>query len=164
MPKPLKLIFLVFTLIVITLIISLWCFGVQYRWMGFWALASFVSFLHAIPGWAYGLFSFSGAVKNHQDRTEWFNTVFVDGKASPFWTKVYALPQALTYFMSSLAGFASLFIILKILRNDLSGMTDITSSKAALLIALFFFCIAGLSGALGRILTELKGLPGISGS
>jgi hypothetical protein len=100
-------------------IVLLCCFGVQYRWIGFWALASFVSFLHAIPGWAYGLFSFSGNVKNHKDRTEWFNTVFVDGKASPFWTKVYVLPQALTYFMSSLAGFAALFIILQILRNDL---------------------------------------------
>jgi 4-amino-4-deoxy-L-arabinose transferase-like glycosyltransferase len=120
MPKPLKLIFLVFALIVIALIISLWWLGVQYRWIGFWALASFGSFLHAIPGWAYGLFVFSGAVKNHKDRTEWFSTVFADGKTSPFWTKVYALPQALTYFVSSLAGFASLFIILKILRNDLS--------------------------------------------
>jgi hypothetical protein len=65
-----------------------------------------------------------------------------------------------TYFVSSLAGFAALYILLS---NYLSGMAEITASKAALLIALFFFAIAGLSGALGRILTELKGLPGIGG-
>jgi hypothetical protein len=57
-------------------------------------------------------------------------------------------------------GAAALFILLT---NYLSLMAEISASKAAVFIALFFFAIAGLSGALGRILTELKGLPGIGG-
>jgi hypothetical protein len=55
---------------------------------------------------------------------------------------------------------AALFILLT---NYLSLMAEISASKAAVFIALFFFAIAGLSGALGRILTQLKGLPGIGG-
>lgn len=136
--------------------------GFQFRWVVFWGFAFFVSFLHAIPGWVYGLYSFCGAFEARKQKAdEWTRTVSVDGGLSRFWKQVYALPQALTYFVSSLAGFAALYVLLK---NYLSGMTEITASKAAVLIALFFFAIAGLSGALGRILTQLKGLPGIGAS
>ena len=82
------------------------------------------------------------------------------GEPTPFWIQVYSLPQALTYFASSLAGAAALFILVT---NYASLMADISASKAAVFIALFFFAIAGLSGALGRILTQLKGLPGVGG-
>ena len=136
--------------------------GFQFRWVAFWSLAFLVSFWHAIPGWIYGLFSFSGAFEARKSKDdEWTRTVGINGKPSRFWKQVYALPQALTYFVSSLAGFASLYILI---HEYVYGITDITASKAAVLIALFFFAIAGLSGALGRILTQLKGLPGISGS
>jgi len=136
--------------------------GFQFRWVAFWGFAFFVSFLHAIPGWIYGLYSFSGAFEARKSKEDtWTRTVSVDGGPTTFWRHVYALPQALTYFVSSLSGFAALYILLN---NYLSGMAEITASKAAILIALFFFAIAGLSGALGRILTELKGLPGIGGN
>ena len=138
------------------------CHGFQFRWVAFWAFAFFVSFLHAIPGWIYGLYSFSDAFEARKSKEDdWTRTVSVDGGPTPFWKHVYALPQALTYFVSSLAGFAALYILL---HNYLSGMQEITASKAAVLIALFFFAIAGLSGALGRILTQLKGLPGVGGN
>ncbi len=162
MPRPLRIVIIIWcVLTIITSAIALYR-GFQFRWVAFWSLAFFVSFSHAIPGWIYGLFSFSGSFEARKSKDdEWTRTVGVDGKPSRFWKHVYALPQALTYFVSSLAGFASLYILLN---NYLSGMTEITASKAAILIALFFFAVAGLSGALGRILTELKGLPGIGGS
>jgi hypothetical protein len=39
--------------------------------------------------------------------------VSIDGEPTQFWMQVYALPQALTYFVSSLAGAAALFVLLK---------------------------------------------------
>jgi hypothetical protein len=162
MPRSFRIITFIWILLtVFVAAIAIWR-GFQFRWIAFWGLAFFVSFLHAIPGWIYGLYSFSGAFEARKSNAdEWTRTVSVDGSPKPFWRHVYALPQALTYFVSSLAGFAALYILLN---NYLSGMAEITASKAAILIALFFFAIAGLSGALGRILTELKGLPGIGGS
>lgn len=162
MPRSLRNITIIWILLTVTVAIVASWYGFQFRWVAFWGFAFFVSFLHAIPGWVYGLYSFSGAFEARKSKEDaWTRTVSVDGGPTPFWKHVYALPQALTYFVSSLAGFAALYILLN---NFLSGMAEITASKAAVLIALFFFAIAGLSGALGRILTELKGLPGISGN
>jgi hypothetical protein len=120
-----------------------------------------MSLLHAIPGWAYGLYSFSGPFEARKDKNDaWTRTISINGEPTQFWKHVYALPQALTYFVSSLAGAAALFILIK---NYPSLLAEISTSKAAFLIALFLFAITGLSGALGRILTQLKGLPGIGG-
>jgi hypothetical protein len=162
MPRPLRTIIFIWFLVTLIAAATAWSRGFQFRWVVFWDFAFFVSFLHAVPGWIYGLFSFSGPFEARKSKDdEWSRTVGVDGKPTQFWKHVYALPQALTYFVSSLAGFAALYILLI---NYHSALIDITASKAAVLIALFFFAIAGLSGALGRILTELKGLPGIGGS
>ena len=157
------------TIIIIWLLLAVlgaiiaWYCGFQLRWIAYWEFALSLSLLHAIPGWVYGLYSFSGSFRDREEKggDAWTRTISIDGEPTQFWTHVYVLPQALTYFVSSLAGAAALFILLK---NYLSLMADISASKAAVFIALFFFAITGLSGALGRILTQLKGLPGIGGS
>lgn len=162
MPRPLLIIIIIWLSLTTAAAAAALYLGFQFRWVAFWGLASLVSFAHAIPGWVYGLFSFSSEFEAHKSKDEeWTRIVGVNGKPSRFWKQVYALPQALTYFVSSLAGFASLYILLN---EYLSGMNEITASKAAVLIALFFFAVSGISGALGRILTEQKGLPGIGGS
>ena len=162
MPRPFWRITTIWILLtIIAAVIARW-YGFQFRWVAFWGFAFFVSYFHAIPGWIYGLYSFSETLEAHKSKEDtWTRTVSVNGGPTLFWKHVYSLPQAVTYFVSSLAGFAALYILLN---NYLSGMVEITASKAAVLIALFFFAIAGLSGALGRILTELKGLPGIGGN
>src|SRR6266478_2303588 len=113
MPRTLRtIIFIWCLLIIIGASIALYK-GFQFRWVAFWSLAFLVSFSHAIPGWIYGLFSFSGAFESRKSKDdEWTRTVGVSGKPSRFWKHVYALPQALTYFVSSLAGFASLYILI----------------------------------------------------
>ena len=161
--RPLRAIIISCLLLIMLGAAAAWYCGVQWRWIVFWGFAFFFSVLHAIPGWAYGLYSFSGSFRERKEKSGdvWARRISIDGEPTQFWTQVYALPQALTYFVSSLAGAAALFILL---RNYLSLMAEISASKAAVFIALFFFAITGLSGALGRILTQLKGLPGIGGS
>ena len=161
-PRPLGVIFIIWLLLsMLGASAARYC-GTQYRWITFWVLAFLLSLLHAIPGWAYGLYSFSGPFENRKKEGDtWIRTISTNGEPTPFWKNVYALPQALTYFVSSLAGAAALFILLT---NYVSLMTEINASKAAVFIALSFFAISGLSGALGRILTQIKGLPGIGGS
>jgi hypothetical protein len=129
MPRSLRNITIIWiVLTVIAAVTAIW-HGFQFRWVAFWAFAFFVSFLQAIPGWVYGLYSFSGAFEARKSKQDvWTRTVSVDGGPTPFWRHVYALPQALTYFVSSLAGFAALYILLN---NYLSGMAEITASKAA---------------------------------
>jgi hypothetical protein len=164
MPKPLWIIGPIWILLIVIFAAVAWRLGFQFWWVAFWGVAFFVSSLHMIPGWAYGLYSFSGPFeerKSNKTGDAWTLTVSVDGRPTMFWTQVYALHHALTYFVSSLTGFAALYILIN---NNLSGMTEVTPSKAAVLIALFFFAVAGLSGALGRILTQIKGLPGIGGN
>lgn len=159
--RPLRAIIISWVVLTVLGAAVAWYFSCQWRWIAFWGFAFFMSLLHAIPGWAYGLYSFSGAFRERKDKGDaWTRRISIDGEPTQFWTQVYSLPQALTYFISSLAGAAALFILLT---NYLSLMTEISASKAAVFIALFFFAIAGLSGALGRILTQLKGLPGIGG-
>ena len=161
--RPLRAIIVSCFLITILGAAVAWYCGVQWRWIIFWGVAFFLSILHAIPGWAYGLYSFSGAFRERREKNDdvWYRKMSLCGEPTQFWMQVYALPQALTYFVSSLAGAAALFILLRSYR---SLMAEINASKAAVFIALFFFSIAGLSGTLGRILTQLKGLPGVGGS
>ena len=161
--RPLRAIIIIWLLLTMLGVAVAWYCGFQLRWIAFWGFAFFLSLLHAVPGWAYGLYSFSGPFRERKEKggDAWTRRISINGEPTQFWTQVYSLPQALTYFISSLAGAAALFILLT---NYISLMAEISASKAAVFIALFFFAIAGLSGALGRILTQLKGLPGIGGS
>jgi hypothetical protein len=160
--RPLRDIIIIWLLLTMPGAAVAWYYCFQLRWIAFWVFALFLSLLHAIPGWAYGLYSFSGSFEHRKQKGDaWTRAISIDGEPTQFWKHVYALPQALTYFVSSLAGAAALFVLLK---NYPSLMAEISASKAAVFIALFFFAITGLSGALGRILTELKGLPGVGGS
>jgi hypothetical protein len=159
--RPLRAIIISWLLLTMLGAVVAWKCGFQLRWIAFWGVAFFLSLLHAIPGWAYGLYSFSGAFEHRKQQADaWTRAISIDGEPTQFWKHVYALPQALTYFVSSLAGAAALFVLLK---NYPSLMAEISASKAAVFIALFFFAITGLSGALGRILTQLKGFPRIGG-
>src|SRR2546430_10017253 len=127
--RPLRAIIIIWLLLTMLGAAVAWYCGFQSRWIAFWGFAFFLSLLHAIPGWAYGLYSFSGPFEDRKVKGDaWTRTISIDGEPTQFWKHVYALPQALTYFVSSLAGATALFILLK---NYLSLMAEISASKAA---------------------------------
>jgi len=126
----------------------------------FWVIAVAVSILHAIPGWIYGLYSIATKFRDEND-SDWKSTI---QNHKVLWFRVYCLYHAFLYFISSFAGFISLYIALAILQIKLSVNFEISGSTGAVLIALFVLAIAGISGVLARILHEMKSLPGFGGS
>jgi hypothetical protein len=61
--RPLRATIIIWLLLTMLGATVAWYHGFQLRWIAFWGFAFFFSLLHAIPGWAYGLYSFSGHLK-----------------------------------------------------------------------------------------------------
>src|SRR5436189_4340140 len=95
--RPLRAIIISSLLLTMLGAVVAWKCDVQLRWIAFWAAAFFLSLLHAIPGWAYGLYSFSGVIIERKEKGAeksadvWTRRISIDGEPTRFWTQVYAL-------------------------------------------------------------------------